>query len=169
MATKQYKRDFEALEQRRKRAAQLLAKGMRQADVARELGVSRQSVWSWAKAQQDDRRAWKRKPLGHRARLDEHQRRRLCTLLLRGAQASGFPTDAWTLRRIAEVIEREFGIGYGKTNVWLLMRAMGFTCQRPAGRARQRNEEAISAWRHERWPLLKKKDQTGEADSAVRR
>ncbi|WP_442946082.1 helix-turn-helix domain-containing protein, partial [Noviherbaspirillum sp. Root189] len=40
MATKRYRRDFTALEQRRKQAAQLLAKGMRQAEIARTLGVS---------------------------------------------------------------------------------------------------------------------------------
>jgi transposase len=39
----------------------------------------------------------------------------------------------WTLRRIGQLIEWEFGIAYGKTNVWLLLKAMGFSCQRPAG------------------------------------
>ncbi|RJF91929.1 helix-turn-helix domain-containing protein [Noviherbaspirillum saxi] len=157
MAKKRYKRDFEALEQRRKIAAKLLAKGMKQAQVARELHVSRQSVSVWAKAQAVDKEGWRRKPLGSCPGLNPAQRRWLCKLLARGAQANGFPNDAWTLRRIGQLIEQEFGIAYGKTNIWLLMKAMGFSCQRPAGRASQRNEEAIRQWRLKRWPMLKKK------------
>jgi transposase len=157
MATKRYKRDFKALEQRRKKAAQLLAKGIKQAEVARKLGVSRQSVSVWAKAQAVDQQAWRRKPLGSQPGLEQAQRRWLCRLLLRGAQANGFATDVWTLRRIGQLMEREFGISYGKTNVWLLLKSMGFSCQRPAGRASQRNEDAIGQWQRTRWPMLKKK------------
>jgi len=77
--------------------------------------------------------------------------------LLKGAQAYGFATDLWTLRRIAQLIEQEFGISYGRTNVWLLLKALGFSCQRPTGRATQRDESAIQQWQQKRWPMLKKK------------
>lgn len=33
---------------------------------------------------------------------------------------------------------------------------MGFSCQCPAGRASQRDEEAIRQWHLKRWPMLKK-------------
>jgi transposase len=157
MATKRYKRDFKALEQRRRKAAHLLARGMKQADVARKLCVSRQSVSMWAKALEIDQQAWRRKPLGYQPGLAQAQRKRLCKLLLKGAQAYGFATDLWTLRRIAQLIEQEFGIAYGRTNVWLLLKALGFSCQRPTGRATQRDERAIQQWQHKRWPMLKKK------------
>lgn len=166
MATKRYRRDFTALEQRRKQAAQLLAKGMRQAEIARTLGVSRQSVSVWAKALEADKQAWHRKPLGYRPALDDTQRKRLCRMLLRGAQANGFDTDVWTLRRIAQLIESEFGISYCKTSVWLVLRAMGFSSQCPTGRAGQRNEQAIQQWRLQRWPLLKKKRAASEESSS---
>src|SRR5688500_8860037 len=41
------KRDFAALEQRRLRAAKLLKQGWTEAEVAREVGVHRQSVNRW--------------------------------------------------------------------------------------------------------------------------
>lgn len=41
------RRDRGALEQRRLRAARLFAKGMRPTEVARELGISRQSATVW--------------------------------------------------------------------------------------------------------------------------
>jgi transposase len=169
MATKRYRRDFAGLEQRRKQAAQLLAKGIKQAEIARTLGVSRQSVSVWAKAQETDRQAWRRKPLGYRPALDDAQCKRLCRLLVRGAKANGFYTDVWTLRRIAQLIEREFAVSYCKTSVWLVLRAMGFSCQRPTGRASQRNEQAIQQWRLERWPMLKKSPSGAKNHSLYRR
>jgi transposase len=81
MATKRHSRDLTALEQRRKKAARLLSKGMTQAAVAQELGVSRQSVSVWAKALETDQRAWRRKPMGYAPGLGMSQCRWLCQLL----------------------------------------------------------------------------------------
>src|SRR5664279_6166084 len=41
------RRDFAAMEARRMRAADLFAKGVSQADIGRELGVSHQTVSDW--------------------------------------------------------------------------------------------------------------------------
>ena len=58
------KRDLKALQRRRLRAARLLTKGLPQAEVARRVGVSRQSVSAWAaKLEADGRAALKAKPL----------------------------------------------------------------------------------------------------------
>jgi len=43
------RRDFVALERRRRRAARLLAQGLRPSEVARQVGVHRQSVSRWAR------------------------------------------------------------------------------------------------------------------------
>ena len=55
------RRDFEALEKRRLRAATLLKRGWTQAEVARELGVHRQSVYRWQLALDEAVRAGLRK------------------------------------------------------------------------------------------------------------
>jgi len=34
---------------------------------------------------------------------------------------------------------------------------LGWSCQRPAGRALERDEQAIQRWKQYRWPQLKKK------------
>ena len=44
------KRDFEAMKDRRKQACKLFRSNKSQADIARELGVSRQSVSRWYSA-----------------------------------------------------------------------------------------------------------------------
>lgn len=48
------------------------------------------------------------------------------------------------------LIEREFAVKYSVANVWHVLRGLGFSSQRPAGRAIQRNEAAIKQWRAQR-------------------
>jgi transposase len=157
MAKVKYKRDFSELEQRRRKGMKLLARGTTQADVARELGVSRQTVSVWARARQADPKAWRRGQLGRPGGLTDSERARLTKQLLSGAVAAGFPTELWTLKRVAELIKREFGRQYSTVHVWRLLRQLGFSSQRPVGRAVQRDEAAILTWKTKRWPQLKKK------------
>jgi len=88
--------------------------------------------------------------------MTDEQRSRLGKVLLEGAEAHGFSTDLWTLPRIAELIERLFGVHYHPGHVWKVMRKLGWSLQRPTTRARERDEEAIAAWRRRDWPRLKK-------------
>lgn len=82
---------------------------------------------------------------------------RLARLLVSGAIACGFPTELWTLARVAKLIEREFDRAYGCVHVWRLLKQLGFSSQRPAGRAMQRHEAAIAEWKAKRWPRAQKK------------
>lgn len=156
MATKRYKRDLKEMEQRRRRGMRMLKRGVAQADVARECEVSRQTAWSWARALESDPQAWRRKPLGRPGSMDAAQKRRLSKMLLAGAIANGFPTELWTLARIANLIEREFGHSFSGVHAWRIVRELGFSSQRPTGRAVQRDEAAILQWKTKRWPALKK-------------
>jgi transposase len=156
MATKRYRRDFKTLELRRRKGMRMLARGIAQADVARTLEVSRQTTSSWAKKLAMDPQARRRKPLGRPSGLDAAQKKRLGKALLAGALANDFSTELWTLARVAKLIEREFAVTYSTVNVWRILREMGFSSQRPTGRAIQRDEAAIRQWRAKRWPALKK-------------
>lgn len=151
------KRDLKALQRRRFRALRLLSKGVSQAEVARQLGVSRQSVSHWARVwAEEGEAALKASPVGRPAELDAEQRRELIKILKRGAVVSGFPTELWTLPRIREVIAEQFGRRYNEAHVSRILKGLGFSCQRPTGRAAQRDEAAIRQWKRKRWPELKK-------------
>lgn len=93
---------------------------------------------------------------GRPARLTAEQRQELESVLLKGAMAAGFPTDLWTLPRVAQVIEREFGVKYSPGHVWYILRDMGWSCQKPERRARERDEKAIATWRKDKWAEVKK-------------
>ncbi len=107
-------RDFDGMERRRKEAAKLFNRGRSQADVARELKVSRQSVSRWYADWHEGgvgalRGAGRAGRLPH---LDEAELRRVERRLVKGPRASGYATDMWTLARVGEVIEAETGVVY---------------------------------------------------------
>ena len=148
----------EQLEERRLAAAMLLHRGrMTQAAIARHLGVSRASVCRWAAiVRRQSRHGLRARPkAGRPPRLDARAWARLGRLLGRGAVAAGFETERWTLRRIAALIRREFGVRYHPRHLERPLKAHGFTVQRPATRAKERDERAIAARRRREWVAIK--------------
>lgn len=152
------KKRLKELERRRKRAARLLASGMKQAEVARRVGVSRQSVLRWERVRQQKGAAGLRRParFGRPPKLDTAQRSELVAALKQGALAAGFATELWTLPRIGVLIKERFGVSLSESSVWRVLGELGWSVQRPTGQARQRNEGAIRTWKSKRWPALKK-------------
>ena len=145
-------------EARRLRAWELVQQGWKQKDVAEALGVTKGAVSQWvSKARQGGPQALRhRKPPGGPSKLSDRQRGQLPELLSRGPAAFGFSGEVWTRRRIAQVIEREFGVSYDPSQVGRILKGCGFSVQKPALRAAQRDEEAICDWRDRRFPELKK-------------
>src|ERR671918_79549 len=152
------RRDFGGMEKRRKRAARMFERGATQADVARELEVSRQSVSRWyADWQSGGTKALKAAGrAGRMPRLSDAQLRQVDRALRKGPQPHGFATNLWTLDRVAQVIEAETGVRYHPGHVWKLLRdKLGWSRQRPARRAVERDDEAIARWVATDWPRIK--------------
>jgi len=147
------------LEQRRVDAVRQLRSGERVVAVARSLGVSTTAVQNWKRVVKNDGglRALRAKPQHvPLCRLTAQQKRRLRTVLLRGAAAAGFATDLWTCARVAEVIRRECGVQYNPSHVGRMLHGMNFSCQKPERLAREHDEAAANEFRTETWPRLKK-------------
>jgi transposase len=153
------RRDFEALEKRRFQAIHLLDKGLNQSEVARRVRVVRQTVARWVSQcrQQGAESLKKAGRAGRKPLLSETDRKRLEGLLLRGPEAIGYETPLWTCPRVAHLIEREFGVRYHEGHVWKVLVNLGWSPQRPTGKARERNEEGIRTWKKKIWPAIKKK------------
>ena len=145
-------------ERRRRRAMALLDQGQSQAQVARQLGVTSAAVCQWVKARRSGGdEALRAKPHpGRLPYLNAKQLARLEKQLSRGPTRCGYRTALWTLRRVAEVIEKHFDIHYDPSGVWHVLRRMGWSCQKPERRARERDEDAIVTWRKTDWPRIKK-------------
>jgi transposase len=130
------RRDFLALEERRMRGARLLREGVWQAEVARRVGVQRQSVSRWArKLKRGGERALGAGRLGRPARLHREDLRRLDSRLKRGSGAVGH--GRWTSGRVAELIERECRVKYDASQAWRILRRLGWSWRRGGGGWRQ--------------------------------
>ena len=152
------RRDFAALEGRRFQAAALFARGESQAAVARGLGVTTAAANPWyqvwqAKGRQGLKAAGR---AGRQPRLGAAELAKVDQALRAGPGAHGFATDVWTLPRVATVIKRLTGVGHHPGHVWRVLRALGWSLQRPGRQARERNEVAIAQWKTRRWPQVKK-------------
>ncbi|MGH9184624.1 MAG: winged helix-turn-helix domain-containing protein [Acidimicrobiales bacterium] len=165
------RRDFAGMEQRRKRAGRLFARGVSQADVARDLEVSRQSVSRWyadwqaggATALKGAGRA------GRLPRLSKTQLRAVDRALRKGPRAHGYSTDLWTLARVGAVIEAHTGVAYHPGHVWKILRdQLGWSRQRPAKRAVERDDDAVANWVAKQWPRIKRGPVGGAPGSSSR-
>ena len=149
-------------------AARLLERGWSEAAVARRVGAHRQSVNRWARQLAAGGREALRKAgrAGRKPRLSEADRRQIIAGLKQGPEALGYETGLWTSWRVADLIERECGVRYSTVHVWRILRELGWSCQRPVGRAWERNERAIRRWKRKRWPEVKKTPQGKAARSS---
>lgn len=158
----------EALEARRMIGGTLLQQGKGVREVARLLGVTPTSVVRWKKAlKEGGLEALQAKPHpGRPAALSVEQKEALVAILRQGPLAAGFATDLWTLERVTQVIQAHFAVKYHPGHVWHLLRDLGWSPQKPDRRARERDEDAITAWRDETWPRIKKKPTTTDGASS---
>jgi len=157
----------EELQRRRERAIALLKEGIAPVDVASRLGVDRRSVRRWNAA---FRRAGTagiaaQPAPGRPCALTEKQKRRLEQLLLKGARGCGFVTDLWSCARVAEVIRDRFGVDYHVDHIGRLLHGLGWSPQKPARRALERDEAAIARWIKHDWPRVKKTPPAGKRPS----
>ena len=158
------------MEARRMRAADLFAKGVSQADIGRELEVSHQTVSDWhEKWVVGGMQALKRtgQP-GRPPKVSSSDLAKVERALQKGPKAYGFPTELWTLARVADVVEQVTGVKYHPGHVWRVLRQMGWSRQRPARRAMERDDEAIEQWVNDRWPRVTRTPGPGTRRSSSR-
>jgi transposase len=147
----------EEIESRRARAVKLFKSGFSQAEVARRLKVSRQSAMRWKRTYESGgAEALRSRKRGRPARLSEEQLNQFEKALMQGPKAHGWSSEIWTLERIGIVLRRLHGVSYHTGHLWRVLGSMGWSPQRPATRARERDEDAIEGWKKRGWPRLKK-------------
>src|SRR2546428_2349175 len=153
------RRDFQALEQRRLRAARLLKKGVHQSEVARQVGAHRQSVSRWAQQLEAAGLSGLRKAgrAGRKPRLSAEDLKKIERGLKHGPEALGYETGLWTAWRGAPPLEGGCGVRYHASQALRILRQVGWSCQRPRGRAPGRGEGKNWLWEQKRRAGVKKK------------
>ena len=159
MKTRQASPQQQLNEWRRLRAWALHEQGWTGQAIAEALGVTPGAVSQWLKRARVGGVAalHHRLPPGATPKLTAEQRAHLPTLLAYGPEAYGFRGEVWTTKRVAAMIQQEFHVRYHPAHMSRLLRAIGWSVQKPRTRASQRDEAAIEQWVTERWPALQAK------------
>ena len=156
------------LEWRRRLAVRRVAEGRSQKEVAAFLGVTAGAVGRWVRAHRgggDD--ALRAVPApGRPPKLSPRRERSVLDWLAASPKAFGYRSDLWTTRRLAEVIERRFGVRFNSNYLAEWLRARGLSPQKPEVRAVERDEPAIARWLAEDWPRIKKRPGTSGPTSS---
>jgi transposase len=149
----------EERERRRREAMALVKRGHSAAQIGARLGIDPRTVRRWKQAFRLRGAAGLRVKAapGAALKLSAVQRAGLRRRLMAGALTQGFSTDLWTCPRVAQLIERVYGVHYHVDHIPYVMRSLGFTSQKPEPRARERDETGIRQWIVADWPRIKKK------------
>jgi DNA-binding GntR family transcriptional regulator/transposase len=141
------RRDFVRLEQRRRDAAELLRQGVPQAEVARRIGVHRQSVSRWAQQLQDGGPGALKRAMqaGRKGRLSTEDLNRVKRGLIRGPQVLGYEGDQWTPARVAHLIEEECQVRYKPAQAGRILRQLEWSKEGPTDKSLARREVQIQA------------------------
>src|SRR5918997_5683903 len=150
------------LEERRLEAGQLLQAGhLSHPAIARQMGVSRTAVSTWAKQLrrgEGNLESLRNRPAsGRPPRLTGGQWQSLLQRLAQGALQAGFDADRWTLRRVHALILVEFGVEYHAHYLARRLKALGWSPQHPAVYARERDDALVHAWLTRDWARIKKR------------
>lgn len=145
-------------EQRRFEAGRLFAQDLSNAEIARRLKVARQTVSGWRQRYDAAGEAGLKSsgPPGRTPRLTQAQWSQILQRLSEGPQAHGHKTLLWTLARIGDLIEEVTSVRYTSSHVWYLLKAHGWSAQKPARRSKSRDEAGIQGWKETDWPRIKK-------------
>jgi transposase len=145
--------------ERRNAGVRLLEKGkLSQAEIARQLGVSEAAVCVWARKlnKYGKESLQPSRASGRPSSLTPQQKSKLLKKMSAGAEAAGFESERWTLKRVQTLIEKEFEVHYHPNYISRLLHDLGWSVQKPETRAIERDEELIRAWLSHDWNRIKK-------------
>jgi transposase len=91
---------------------------------------------------------------GRSPKLPESKRPKLEEILREGPEEQGFTGQIWTSARVAEIIDRKFGISVHRVTAWKYLRELGWSNKKPQRIATERDEDAIEEFRNEEWKMI---------------
>jgi transposase len=150
------------LENRRRLAVTRVREGYSQADVARFLGVHPRTVRRWVAEYRDrgDAGLAAHPHPGPTPKLSPEQERTVLGWFRESPTEFGFPTELWTAPRVAQLIERTFGVKFHPRHLNAWLAARGITPRKPKRQPRERDQGKIDRWIEEDWPRIQEAART---------
>lgn len=140
------------------RCIELSKMGKSQTAIKAALGVSQSTISRWLKLYKEKGSASLEYPKmgGSKSKLNKEQEDGLKEMLKAGASAHGFEGDFWTQKRIADIIEQQYGIKYKKRSIGDVLKRLGFSYQKMEKKHYKKDEKKVQEWKDTRLPNLKK-------------
>jgi transposase len=127
-------------------------------EIADLLGAPRSKVSLWLG--QYESYGWEALLEGHRSgrpkELSSTQLSQLDGVIDSGPIAYGFSSGVWTSPMIARVIQEEFNVQYHPGHVRKVLKALGFSVQRPRRQLAKADPAEQDRWQRYTYPRLKK-------------
>lgn len=146
------------LERLRMLAVKAVLAGRKQKDVAEIFGVHFKTLSSWVCSYRLNPDSLQARPnTGRPPQLTTENLAHLNELLALGPREHRWETDIWTSRRVAVVIEKEFGIKFHQDHVFkILTKQLNWSWQKPSKKAEEQDPQAVANWIETQWPTIKK-------------
>lgn len=127
-------------------------------EVIKTFGLHRANIYKWLKVY--DIKGFEglqsTKAKGPKSKINEKQKEKLYNYLLKNPTQLKFEFALWTVEMIVELIKIKFNINYSNVQVGRLLKAIGFSKQKPLERAYQQNPEKVTEWLTKQYPSIKK-------------
>ena len=143
----------------RRLVVNLLDSGQTQEEVAELVELSPSAVsriWKRFNESGADGLASRRSP-GAPSKLTTEPKAMILELLAAGPLAYGFEGNLWTRGRVQIVIQETVGVTYCESHVGVILKAVGFSRQKPRRQDSRQQPEKVRQWCQETLPELKKK------------
>jgi transposase len=159
--------DHRTLEHLRRLAVRRVSEGERPSEVMRSLGFCRTSIYKWLRAHRRRGEAGlaSHKSAGPTPKLTDAQKRRVRTWIVgKDPRQWGFDFGLWTRKIVQQMILDHFGVPLTLPSVGHLLTSLDITPQKPLRRAYERDEAAVTKWKEDTYPKLRRRALKNKAE-----
>ena len=153
----------EAQEEIRRLAVKKYKEGIKIIDIAKDIEVHRTTVGGWIKAYKTEgvkaiKSNVRGRKVGSGKKLNMQQEKEIQSLIIdKDPDQLKLDFALWTREAVQLLIKEKTGIEIKIRSVGNYLKDWGFTPQRPAKRAYQRNDAKVKLWMEEEYPNLKER------------
>jgi len=141
----------------RERAVRAVLQGQPVGQVADAYEVDRTTLYRWVRRHDEHgEQGLQRRPGSGRPRLlPKFDVFALNDVLVEPASEFGFETDLWTVKRVRQVVQEQYGVAVSARTIWRRLRDAGFTYQKPERQYFELNEEEREEWMRTEAPRIR--------------
>ena len=159
--------DHRTLEHLRRLAVQRVGNGEKPSVVIESLGLYRTSIYKWLRShrRRGEAALASRKAPGPTPKLTDRQKRQVRRWIIgKDPRQWGFDFGLWTRKVVQTMIQDRFDVSLTLPSVGHLLTSLDITPQKPLRRAYERDEAAVTRWKEETYPQLRRRAKRAGAD-----